>query len=67
MKPFFNIYEEANRCLLCQYAPCTKACQSGDPARALRAIRFDNHHMASLWVKDCTAGAIGATKRVKKK
>jgi len=54
MKPFFNIYEEANRCLLCQDAPCTKACQSGDPARALRAIRFDNHHMASLWVKECT-------------
>ena len=21
-----NIYEEANRCLLCQDAPCTKAC-----------------------------------------
>ena len=28
-----NIYEEASRCLLCQDAPCTKACQHGDPAR----------------------------------
>lgn len=34
-----NIYEEASRCLLCQDAPCTKACQHGDPARAIRAIR----------------------------
>ena len=41
-----NIYEEANRCLLCQDAPCTKACKNGDPARAIRAIRFDNHKPA---------------------
>ena len=26
-----NIYEEASRCLLCQDAPCTKACQHGAP------------------------------------
>ena len=49
-----NIYEEANRCLLCQDAPCTKACKTGDPARAIRAIRFDNHKPAVQWVKDCT-------------
>ena len=49
-----NIYEEANRCLLCQDAPCTKACKTGDPARALRAIRFDNHKPALRWVKDCS-------------
>ena len=49
-----NIYEEASRCLLCQDAPCTKACKRGDPARALRAIRFDNHKPALRWVKDCT-------------
>ena len=49
-----NIYEEASRCLLCQDAPCTKACKSGDPARAIRAIRFDNHKPALRWVKDCT-------------
>ena len=51
-----NIYEEANRCLLCQDAPCTKACKTGDPARAIRAIRFDNHKPALQWVKNCTDG-----------
>ena len=49
-----NIYEEAGRCLLCLDAPCTKACKTGDPARAIRAIRFDNHKPALRWVKDCT-------------
>ena len=49
-----NIYEEASRCLLCQDAPCTKACGTGDPARAVRAIRFDNHKPALRWVKNCT-------------
>ena len=49
-----NVYEEANRCLLCQDAPCTKACKRGDPARAIRAIRFDNHKPALQWVKNCT-------------
>ena len=49
-----NIYEEANRCLLCEDAPCTKACATGDPARAIRAIRFDNHKPALRWVNDCT-------------
>jgi len=51
-----NVYEEASRCLLCQDAPCTKACKKGDPARAIRAIRFDNHKPAMRWVKDCTDG-----------
>ena len=51
-----NVYEEASRCLLCQDAPCTKACKTGDPARAIRAIRFDNHKPAMQWVKDCTDG-----------
>jgi dihydropyrimidine dehydrogenase (NAD+) subunit PreA len=49
-----NIYEEASRCLLCEDAPCTRACATGDPARAIRAIRFDNHKPALRWVKDCT-------------
>ena len=51
-----NIYEEANRCLLCLDAPCTKACKTGDPARAIRAIRFDNHKPALKWIKDCSDG-----------
>ena len=49
-----NIYEEANRCLMCQDAPCTKACKTGDPARAMRAIRFDNHKPAKRWIADCS-------------
>ena len=49
-----NIYEEASRCLLCQEAPCTLACKTGDPARAVRAIRFDNHKPAARWVADCS-------------
>ena len=54
MNKGMNIYEEASRCLLCQDAPCTKACKTGDPARAIRAIRFDNHKPALRWVKDCS-------------
>ena len=49
-----NIYEEAGRCLLCLDAPCTKACLTGDPARAIRAIRFDNHKPALRWVEACS-------------
>ena len=49
-----NVYEEASRCLLCQEAPCSKASKTGDPARAIRAIRFDNSKTALRWVKDCS-------------
>ena len=49
-----HIQEEAARCLFCQDAPCTKACGKGDPARAVRAIRFDNEQIAAQWLKDCT-------------
>ena len=48
-----HINEEAARCLLCHDAPCTKACKQGDPARAIRAIRFDNASNACRWVKGC--------------
>ncbi|MBR4379748.1 MAG: hypothetical protein IKP48_00640 [Bacteroidaceae bacterium] len=54
MNKRINIYEEANRCLLCQDPPCSKACKTGDPARAIRAIRFDNHKPALQWVKQCS-------------
>ena len=47
-------YEEAVRCLLCEDAPCTKACGKGDVARAIRAIRFDNEKNAWHWVAGCT-------------
>ena len=49
-----HLKEEAARCLLCEDAPCTKACMSGDPARAIRAIRFDNEKNAWQWTKDCS-------------
>ena len=49
-----NIYEEAKRCLLCENAPCTKACGTGDPARAIRAIRFDNEKNDGQWICNCT-------------
>ena len=54
MKRAMNIYDEARRCLLCADAQCSKACQKGDPARAIRAIRFDNERMARQWVAACS-------------
>ena len=53
MKHQFNLEEEASRCLLCSDAPCSKACVNGDPARAIRAVRFGNAALAKQWVKDC--------------
>ncbi|MBQ7540000.1 MAG: hypothetical protein IJT13_02635, partial [Bacteroidaceae bacterium] len=48
-----HIKEEAARCLFCEDAPCTKACQTGDTARAIRAIRFDNGNNAWRWLASC--------------
>ena len=48
------LHEEAARCLLCENAPCTKACGKGDPARAIRAIRFNNEKNAWRWLNDCS-------------
>lgn len=53
MKHQFNLAEEAARCLLCNDAPCSKACVNGDPARAIRAVRFGNAALAKQWIKDC--------------
>ena len=49
-----HLHEEAARCLLCNDAPCTRACGNGDPARAVRAVRFDNEENASRWLKGCS-------------
>ena len=39
---------------MCEDAPCTKACMTGDPARAVRAIRFDNADNAWRWTEACS-------------
>ena len=49
-----HIQEEAARCLQCADAPCSKVCKNGDPARAVRAVRFGNEALARKWVKDCS-------------
>ncbi|MBP5306464.1 MAG: NAD-dependent dihydropyrimidine dehydrogenase subunit PreA [Paludibacteraceae bacterium] len=46
------LLDEARRCLLCHDAPCSAACASADPARALRAIRFHNTHLAGVWLRN---------------
>ena len=43
-----HLQEEAARCLFCLDAPCSKACKKGDPARAIRAIRFGNEKLLSV-------------------
>ena len=49
-----HFQEEADRCLLCADAPCSHVCKNGDPARAIRAIRFGNEALAKQWVAECT-------------
>ena len=58
-----DIREEAGRCLLCADAPCSKACGQGDPARAIRAIRFDNTTLASRCVAGCTPEDLEAAEK----
>lgn len=58
--------DEAARCLLCTGAPCTAACPAGqDPARMLRAVRFDRQSGARGYVDaamcaSCAAPCEGA-------
>ncbi len=49
-----HVEEEAARCLFCNDAPCSRVCDHGDPARAIRAIRFGNKNVAKRWVAKCT-------------
>ena len=49
-----HIEEEVSRCLLCENAPCSLVVVHGDPARAIRAIRFGNKSLAGQWFADCT-------------
>lgn len=54
-KRFVDLREEARRCLLCYDSPCSKVCSNSDPARAVRAIRFDNVSVAGRWLADASA------------
>ena len=58
-----HIKEEAARCLLCVEAPCSKVCKHGDPARAIRAIRFDNECLTSRWIASCTDEELEAAEK----
>ena len=49
-----HVNEEAARCLLCADATCSQVCKNGDPARAIRAIRFGNDKIAHRWIAECT-------------
>lgn len=44
---------ESTRCLLCHDAPCTKACvRNNDPARGIRALRFENEYCAGMFLNE---------------
>ena len=58
-----HIHEEVSRCLLCTDAPCSQVCKNGDPARAIRSIRFGNEKIASRWVAQCTDEELEAAEK----
>ena len=60
MNKTMHIQEEAAWCLFCVDAPCSKVCKNGDPARAIRAIRFGNEAIAGQWVENCSEAELQA-------
>ena len=58
-----HIQEEAARCLFCADAPCSRACGKGDPARAVRAVRFGNEALARQWVAGCDEADLEAAEK----
>lgn len=55
------VKDEAARCLLCHEAKCTSACPLGqDPARALRAVRFENEALAGRFLDGAQCAACAA-------
>ena len=58
-----HLQEESARCLLCADAPCSAACGHGDPARAVRAVRFGNEKLAGQYLKSCREKDLEAAER----
>lgn len=52
---------ESNRCLLCHEAPCSQACPRGnDPARAFRALKFENDRCVGQYLNEQTCAGCDA-------
>ena len=58
-----HLHEEAARCLFCADAPCSKVCKNADPARAIRAIRFDNEELAGKWLEKASEAELEAAEK----
>ena len=54
-----NLAYESARCLLCKDAPCTAACASGDPARMIRAVYFENPGRAAECIDAAQCASCG--------
>ncbi len=55
------LFEEAARCMVCTDAGCTKACiKNLDPARAVRAVRFENAECAGEYINKSTCADCNA-------
>ena len=58
-------FSQVSRCLLCHDAPCTRVCPGTDPARILRALRFENDLGAAQLLPDddicSTCGSVCVT------
>ena len=56
VRKFLNFKEavvEANRCLLCQDASCSRDCPAGnDPAKFIRQIKFENYKGAARTIRN---------------
>lgn len=66
MKKSVVEFSQTSRCLLCYDAPCTNACQMMDPARILRALKFENEVGAAMMLPsenicaDCDGRCVAA-------